>query len=250
MSASLWQRLTSFDMNINLSEFLKEYCSEIPESIRQGEIFKLTYSEKLDNINFFALFKKLVPSDDIFAFEKTIENAIKVDKIRLICRYPSEIFGRNCYEEMIKLLKRDIPVINGFLDGADVQFSEKTISINLAHGGRDILEKYHFCRSFSQIVYNQFGVETDVNLNGGEKVSSDEYNEMIEKISAELPDYSSQLLQEKNEPDEECQSPVLSQPVDISSLDTEFDKESAEIVTGKAIREKPVPISEAVQRLG
>ena len=68
MSASFWQRLTSFDMNINLSEFLKEYCGEIPESVRQGEIFKLTYSEKLDNINFFALYKKLVPSEDIFTF--------------------------------------------------------------------------------------------------------------------------------------------------------------------------------------
>ncbi len=247
MSASFWQRLTSFDMNINLSEFLKEYCGEIPESVRQGEIFKLTYSEKLDNINFFALFKKLVPSEDIFTFEKTVENAIKVDKIRLICRYPSEIFGRNCYDELIKLLKRDISVINGFLDGADVQFSENTISIHLAHGGRDILEKYHFCRSFSQLVYNQFGIEINVSLNGGEKVSSDEYNEMIERISAELPDYSSQLLQEK--PEKES-PPVLSQPVDVDSLDTEFDKESAEIITGKAIREKPVAISEAVQRLG
>ncbi|MDE6102556.1 MAG: PolC-type DNA polymerase III, partial [Ruminococcus sp.] len=237
-------------MNINLAEFLKEYCSEIPESIRQGEIFKLTYSEKLDNINFFALFKNLVPSEDIFSFEKTVESAIRVDRIRLMCRYPSEIFGMNCYNELIKLLKRDIPVVNGFLDNADVKLNDNVLSITLKHGGRNILEKYHFCRSFSQLAYNQFGVEISVNLNGSENVSSDEYDRMMEKMVSELPDYSSQLKEEIPPEEAENTAPVLSQPVDISSLDTEFDKESAEIVTGKAIREKPVPISEAVQRLG
>ena len=231
-------------MNINLAEFLKEYCNEIPESIRCGEIFKLTYSEKLDSMTFFAFFKNLIPSSDIFAFEKAVEKAVKVDRIRLACRYPSEIFGKKCYNQLIELLKRDINV-NGFLDDADVKFSEDTISINLAHGGRDMLEQYHFCRSFSRLIYNQFGVEMKIELNGGE-TSSVEYNEMIEKAESEMPDYNSQFVQ--NEP--EYQPPIQSQPIDITSLDTEFDKESAEIVIGKAIRNEPVPISEAVQRLG
>ena len=70
-------------MQIKLSEFLKEYNAEIPESIRDGEIYRLTYSEKLDNITFYANYDRLVPSDDIFAFEKAAEAALRVDIIRL-----------------------------------------------------------------------------------------------------------------------------------------------------------------------
>ena len=95
-------------MQIRLSEFLKEYNAEIPESIRDGEIFRLTYSENLDHITLYANFESIVPSDDIFAFEKAVETALRVDRIRLSCRYPADRFGMDCYSELLKLLKRDV----------------------------------------------------------------------------------------------------------------------------------------------
>lgn len=153
-------------MNINLAEFLKECRADIPQSIRSGEIFKLTYSEKLEHITFLARFEKIVPSDDIFAFEKALEEAMKVEKVRLSCRYPEDIFGINCYEELIKLLKRDISVVNGFLDDADVKLENGNLSIKIVHGGMDILNKFDFCGQFSRLIYNQFGLRVQVSLIG------------------------------------------------------------------------------------
>ena len=153
-------------MNINLAEFLKDYGAEIPESLRSGEIYKLTYTEKLDNINFFAHFPEIVPAADIFSFEKAMETAIKVDKIRLYCRYQPELFGENCYGELIQLLKRDVSVLNGFLEGADVRFGSSSIDITLSHGGFEMLEEAGFRRKFAQMIYNMFGVRVKVNLDG------------------------------------------------------------------------------------
>ncbi len=240
-------------MNINLAEFLKEYNAEIPESVGFGEIFKLTYTEKLDGISFYAHYSKLVPSEDIFSFEKSAEQALNIEKVRLHCRYPSEIFGMNCYDEMIKLIKRDISVVNGFLDGADVKLAGDTLTIRLSHGGREILDRFDFSRRFSSLIYNRFGVSLKVVLDGGETVSQQQYDEMIETMAPEMPDYSSQLAPEPSAEEIAAQAREAAIPtavVDITSLDTEFDAESAEILKGKAIREKPVAISEAVQRLG
>ncbi len=240
-------------MNINLSEFLNECGVDIPASVRSGEIFKLTYSEKFEHITFLASYERLVPSDDIFAFEKALEEAIKVERVRLICRYPENIFGINCYEELIKLLKRDISVVNGFLDDADVKLEDGSLNIKIVHGGMDILNKFDFCGQFSRMIYNQFGLRVQVSLIGEKSVSSDEYDEMIERIEAELPDYSEQLAPEKTKDElleDEIKSVVPTATVDIGSLDTEFDPESAEIIKGKAIREKPVSINDAVKRLG
>jgi len=240
-------------MNIKLAEFLKDYKAEIPESVRSGEIYKLTYSEKLDNINFFAHFAELLPAEDIFAFEKSVESAIRVDRVRLNCRYAPELFSRDYYGELIKLLKRDIPILNGFLDGADVNFSSGKIDITLSHGGLEMLEGAGFQRKFSQMIYNQFGLEYTVALDGKTSVNADDYDAMIESMAAELPDYSSQLVPEKSHEEilaEQRAAAVPTVSVDVSSLDKDFDAESAEIIKGRAIREKPVSICDAVHRLG
>ena len=240
-------------MQIKISEFLKEYTSELPESLLEGEIFKLTYTEKLDSIRFHAHFDSIVPSDDIFAFEKAVETAVKVEQVRLAPRYPSGRFGMDCYGELVKLLKRDIPVVNGFLDDAEVKLSDGELNIRIVHGGRDILDKFAFCRNFSQMIYNQFGIRVKVVLDGESSVSREEFDEMIERIEADLPDYSDQLAPEKSAEEikaEEMKSVIPTATIDIGALDKEFDAESAEIIKGRAIREKPTPICEAVQRLG
>ena len=181
-------------MQIKISEFLKEYISEFPESVMNGEIFKLTYSENLESIRFHAHFDEVVPRDDVFAFEKAVETAIKVEQVRLACRYPSEKFGMDCYGELIKLLKRDIPVVNGFLDDADVSLGNGELRIRIVHGGRDILDKFNFCTGFSRMIYNQFGVRVKVVLDGDTSVSVEQYDEMIERLEADMPDYSRALL--------------------------------------------------------
>ena len=240
-------------MNINLAEFLKDCGAEIPESIRCGEIFKITYSDKLDSITFFAHYDKIVPSEDIFVFEKAAEEAIKIEKIRLQCRYPETSFGVNCYEELIKLLKRDIAVVNGFLDDAEVSLQGDCLDIKLAHGGMEILTKFDFSGSFSRMIYNLFGVRVSVSLIGETAISADEYDELMEKYEAELPDYSSQLIPPKSDEEKREEAIKASIPtvsIDIGSMNTEFDAESAEILKGKAIREKPVSINEAVKGLG
>ena len=240
-------------MNINIAEFLKEYKAEIPESVACGELFRLTYTERLDGICLYALYPRLVPSEDIFAFERSVQEALSIERVRLHCRYPTELFGMDCYEEMIKLLKRDVSVVNGFLDGAQVSLTGDTLKITLSHGGRDILERFDFCRSFSSLIYNRFGASVKVQLDGGEAVSQEQYDEMIETMAPDMPDYSSQLAPEPTADElaaQQRESAIPTAIVDITSLDTEFDAESAEILKGKAIREKPVAISEAVQQLG
>ncbi|MBR1823304.1 MAG: PolC-type DNA polymerase III, partial [Ruminococcus sp.] len=83
--------------------------------------------------------------------------------------------------------------------------------------------------------------------------SSDEYDMMVEKMEAEMPDYSAQLIPQKSEEEvqrEQIQSSIPTQALDITALNKDFDSESAEIIKGRAIRETPVNICDALQRLG
>ncbi len=239
-------------MNINLAEFLSEYNAELPESVRGGEVFKLTYSENLEHISFFADFSAFVPADDIFSFEKAVSEALKVDVIRLNCHYLFD-YSMNYFGEIIKLMRRDVPVVNGFLEDAEVRLADDVMNIRIVHGGLDLLVKNDFCGKLSQYIYNMFSHRFSVKLDGDNSVSSDDFDNMVTKLEAELPDYSAQLVPEKSREEllaEERQAAAPTASVDIGSLNKEFDPDSAEIVKGRAIREKPVSIGEAVMRLG
>ncbi len=240
-------------MNVNLAEFFKDFCPEIPQTVGSGEIYKLTYSENLGNMDFYAIFGSIVPYRDILEFENSAASSIKIDRLRLHPRYDGSLFSLNCLDDLILRLKRDVSVVNGFLDDAEFSLNGEKLEITLKHGGRDMLIRCEFSRKFSQLIYNQFGVRMQIELNGGESLKSDEYDALIENLASELPDYSSQFVPEKTVAEnirEEALSAVPNQSIDISSLDDTFDAESAEIVKGKAIREKPGSISEAVQKLG
>ncbi len=240
-------------MEMKISDFLNEYCTDIPESTKNGSVFRLTYSEDMKHISFFALFQNIVPTKDIFLFESSVSKAIGTESINLNPRYDKSLFIPECIPELIELLKRDISVVNGFLNDADIRLDGDDLNIKLMHGGYDILKRCKFNSAFSQLIYNQFGIKINIKLYGENTVNTEEYNEMVNKCNAEMPDYSSQLIPEKSKQEiqrEEVLASTPTQSIDITSLNKEFDAESAEIVKGKAIREKPSAIADVINQLG
>ncbi len=240
-------------MDIRLDDFLKEFGAEIPESVCSGIIYRLTYSGNYRRIGFFARFDRFVPSADVFAFEHSVKAALQVDAIRLHPRYEASEFGYGILGELSEILKRDVPVVNGFLADAKYTITDGTMNIELCHGGREILEKCALTRSYSQLIYNMFGVKIRITLDGENEVSQQEYDRMIEAVEAELPDHSAQFVPEPSPDDqmkEEIQNHVPTESVDLGSMNTEFDAASAEIIKGRAIRQKPDSISEVMTRLG
>ena len=106
-------------MNVNLAEFFKDFCSEIPPSVGSGEIYKLTYSDNLGNMDFYVNFSSIVPYKDILDFETLAADSIKIDRLRLNPRYDGSLFSLDCLGDLILRLKRDVSLVNGFLDDAE-----------------------------------------------------------------------------------------------------------------------------------
>ena len=240
-------------MKVNLLEFLQEYTTDIPESIQKGDIYKLTYTQKLDGISMYAVFPSLLEFGDIIEFEKKLEVVLKLAKFRLYPRYDEKLFSMTYYPTLIEMLRRELSVVNGFLENAEVKLNEEKLDITLSHGGLDILTRHDFCNKLSGLIYNQFGIKIKVSLNGEAAVSNEIYEQMVEQVVAEMPDYSSQLAAEKTPDDirnEEAEAAAKTQSIDSASLDLDFNAESAEVIKGRAIRGKPISISDAIKTLG
>ena len=137
-------------MKVNLAEFLKDFCTEIPESISSGEVYRLTYTEDLKHFSIYADFTKLLEYEDILLFERAVREAVRTDSVRLMPHYPAELFCLGYFSTLIGQMKREVSVVNGFLENAETELSGNVLKIKLFHGGSDILDKYDFCGSHGQ----------------------------------------------------------------------------------------------------
>lgn len=231
-------------MGVSLAEFLKEYSSVIPDSLKDGEMQKITYSENLMRINFFVGYDHVVRFCDVISFEKNIESVLEIERVRLYSRYKPEMFSESSFGELIEVMKRRLAVVNGFLDSADITLDGDIVRINLKNGGYPLLVKANFCAEMSKLIEEQYGVKVKTELTGTLEASPEEHKKMIDEVMASMPKTSEQAIKK----------PVKAEPmpshIDIESSCIDIDKDSAVLIKGKMIKGNPVSISDALGSQG
>ena len=239
---------------IKLGDFLKEYTTEIPDTVTDGNIYKLTYSSDLTEISFYVKFSKLIPYNDVIAFEKHLESCFNLEKINLLCAYQPELFSMDYYGDLILKLKRRLAVVNGFLDNADVQYGEGLITIGLKNGGYDLLMKSNFCGEFSKLINDEFGIHMDIALTGEHSVDMQEHEKMMDEIRASMPAHTEQIAQSSAARPEISATSAPKETKNVSvdiAANPIFDivKGSGELIMGRNIKTDPEPISSAITEL-
>ncbi len=208
--------------DIKLGDFLSEYSLSIPETVQNGNIYKLTYSSDNTKISFYVKFDKLIPYSDVLAFEKGLERFFSLDRITLNCCYSPELFSIDYYNDLILKLKRKISVVNGFLDDSDVTYGNGLVTIGLKHGGYDLLVKANFCSEFSKLVYDEFGINVKAELTGELSVDVKSHDEQLEKFEAEMSKEKKETSSQPNEVKEQITSVDNSHFYDYSGNQSPF----------------------------
>ncbi len=236
--------------NATLLEFLSEYTKDIPPSVQQGVIEDIRYQEKqLNEITFVVGLSSIVPFTDIRKFEQSAEAALKV-RVRLDCRYEAKLFTQSAFPTVVEMLKRELPIINGFLNTAEIQWSEEHIHIELKNGGFPILEKFHFTKLCSDFIQTHFSKEVRVTLNGPDTLSAEALGEAIEQAPPEFIPPPPVLTP----PDQMGYTPPPipegPQSVSLDHLDLNVDDGDGVLIKGRKITEDPISIPSALETRG
>ncbi len=244
---------------IRLGSFLDEYESSVPESLRDGMIFKVTYSPDRTRISFYVRFTCLIAYSDVIFFEKHLENALHLEKADLYCKYSPELFSMDYYGDLILKLKRKLAVVNGFLDNADISYSGGLISIEIKNGGYDLLMKANFCGELSKLIKEEFDIDIRTELTGEHNVDIEEHDRQMEEIRSSMPVYSAPP--ELPEPPYPAAEPYGTEPPPEENTDEpygeisadgfrfEIETDSAEKIMGRKIHAKPELIGSAIRQL-
>ncbi len=250
---------------INLGEFLAEYTMEIPETVKSGQIYKLTYSASHTEIAFYVRFNNIVPYSDTVSFEKHLERLFNIDKINLYCKYSPNMFSISYYNDLVLKLKRKLAVVNGFLDNSKPEYEDGIIKIELKNGGYDLLVRANFCGELSKLIHDEFDLNIKIELTGEHNVNPLEHGRLIEEanaainvrneLSVPVPEKTENYYEElPYEPEntgynDKTDSASAISEVDLSGIKMEILTDSAEQIIGRKIRGEIESIDSAVKNL-
>ncbi len=140
-------------------------------------------------------------------------------------------------------LRRRNYLVNGFLDGVSADYDGGVMTIHLKRGGLSLLQSAGSDRRIREILQQEFGVPAEIVFDGVTELeeyskeftrSAEENRQAIEKIQQEK---ARQIQEKKAAP-----SSRPSQSIAFDVGDLPFDKDSLSVVTGRAIKEKPVSL--------
>ena len=232
-----------------LREFLREFGKKLPDNVLDGRLRRVLSTPERNRLYFETEFDTLVPFADLSAAESELTERFEIQTVRLLCRYPAECFSVAVLPELFLSLRRDLPMMNGFLEDAELSLHENTLSIGLRHGGVDILNQTHFREELARAIRMIFSVSLTVEFAGEQHISDEAHAAMQSEILAELPPDRG-FVPEPPPPEQHDFSAVTQLSPDVQPIKPEMpDKESLSVLYGRTIKEKPVAISEVVANL-
>ncbi len=223
---------------MTIQELMKQYMKTIPVSLQAGIVQEIIYDGKnLQNISLIVNCSSIVPNPEIVQFERVAAIALQVNHFRLDLRYAPELFTMENYPVVVEMLKRELPIINGFLNRADVKLEENHLLIHLHNGGLEILEKFHFCQVFSAFVERHFSRKITVTLTGETTISEARLQEIVGKDTPKpMPAVSA--VPENHLPQVQT---IISE-----AIPTEAVKGEDKLIKGHFIRSESIPIPKAL----
>ena len=189
--------------------------------------------------------ESFVHKSDIYELQTAAAEKLGVSCVRLITVYDKDMFSVEYLPELLEETQHRGIVVNGFLSGAEAEYRESKLTIKLAHGGADILQRAGFERVMREIIREEFGINCAIELAGVTEVS--EVTGVPEAechavaavgertaVRAEKRDTPARHAAERN--------------FDASGLP--IDPTEMTVVMGRLIKQRPTPLSEVDQLSG
>lgn len=107
----------------------------------------------------------------------------------LLPRYPADQLTVAYLPSLADTLRAAGKHINGFFDGATAELADDHLTISLAHGGYEWLERENCARVISEILEQEFGRQITVEFTGVLDLESNQeiYRKTMEAAEAAIP---------------------------------------------------------------
>ena len=136
----------------------KFFAREIGErafsaALLAGEIQNLSVNRAERSVKLSVRFPSFVPYKEIQQFVGAVQTASAgVALMKILPVFSQEDFSLPCIPSLLAALKEDDATLNGTFQQADSQYQDGKLSIQLAHGGYDLLTAHQTDRRLQELI--------------------------------------------------------------------------------------------------
>lgn len=200
------------------------------EQLRDSTVTQLTVYKEQRKVLLGLDSQRLLPYDLLMEVQAVLAQYMNVKEVEISPSYSVPVFPAEYYPELAKFVKAKKSSFNGFLDEAEVSVEGSLLRIGLKKGGADILAVQGCDLVIRQTVKEQFGLDIEVSFHNEGSI---DIQEELEKISAQKKQAQTQDAQEKRK-----------HTVHTLLKGTPLYIDTAKIVKGRKITDKPTPMNE------
>lgn len=209
--------------------------------LAEAEVRSVALGRDGQNIRVEIVPEQTVPKTELYALEHALVGKLGVEDVRLIPIYRPEWLTEEYFGELLAEAQRRGVAINGFFDGARARRDGDRFSIRLAHGGEEMLKKMRADSTLRDIIREEFGFTCAVEFCGVTEIT--EFTEPLPE-----PKPSAWRETAPKEQEKRARAPKEKGGFDCSGLP--IDASEMEVLLGKAIRQRPEPLSRIDQQSG
>ena len=132
--------------------------------IGNGDISSFTVSRQNRELTVGVSFDSFVDYAVIDNAQNQIAQAMELKKVHLKPRFPKSQFSLDGIERILEYVRHETPAANAFFDGCEAELEDRTLTLCLKKGGKDVLESQKVDRAISNKIYELFDLDLVVNL--------------------------------------------------------------------------------------
>ena len=198
--------------------------------IGNGEIISFTVSRERRELSVGLSLQSFVDYGVIDSAQKQIASAMELKKVHLKPKFPKSMFSLDLMPKVFDYVKHEVPAANGFFDDAEAELEERTLTVCLKKGGKEVLESQKVDRAISNKIYELFDIDYVVNFLEVQAFD-------MEKAVKEAVEERRAIEQQKKEEEEKNVSHELWDELPVF-------KDTLKKIHGKTIHEKPKNIAD------
>ena len=91
--------------------------------------------------------------------QNQIARAMELKKVHINPRFPKSEFSLDNIERILEYVRHESPAANGFFDGCEAELEDRTLTLCLKKGGKDVLESQKVDRTIANKIYELFDLD-------------------------------------------------------------------------------------------
>lgn len=127
--------------------------------IGNGDITSFTVSRQDRELAVGLNLESFIDYGIIESSQNQIARAMELKKVHINPRFPKSEFSLDNIERILEYVRHESPAANGFFDGCEAELEDRTLTLCLKKGGKDVLESQKVDRVIANKIYELFDLD-------------------------------------------------------------------------------------------